>query len=148
MAVLLWDAQQCDLRQPVSFTMPTSIFIAKLLGPVFALVGIALLRRPQAFRSILEDFLRSPALVYLAGFLGLLAGLAIVLTHNVWVFDWPVIITLIGWVTIVRAVITFVLPEQIGTLGSVVLKHRAIFTVAGIVNLLLGLALSYFGYST
>jgi hypothetical protein len=57
------------------------------------------------FRSILQDLMRSQALLYLAGFLGLLAGLALVLTHNVWVLDWQLIITLIGWVAIVRAVV-------------------------------------------
>ena len=126
--------------------MPTSIFIAKLLGPVFALVGIALLVRPQTLRAVLKDFLRSPALLYLAGFLGLLAGLAIVLTHNVWAFDWRVIITLIGWMTIARGVITIFLPERFGALGSAIHKHRGVFTAAGLANLLLGLVLSYFGY--
>ena len=54
--------------------MSASIFIAKLLGPVFGLVGIALLVKLEMFRSILQDLMRSQALLYLAGFLGLLAG--------------------------------------------------------------------------
>ena len=63
--------------------MQTSIFIAKLLGPIFLIVGSALLTKPDAFRVLLQEFIESRVLIYLAGFLGLLGGLALLLTHNV-----------------------------------------------------------------
>jgi uncharacterized membrane protein len=128
--------------------MSASIFIAQLLGPVFVIVGIALMLREQTFRAILQDFIRSPALVYLAGFLGLIGGLALVLTHNVWASDWHVIITLIGWVAIVRAVVTIFAPQRIVALGSKLLEHRRIFFGAAVVDLIIGIVLSYFGYVT
>lgn len=126
--------------------MAASLFIAKLLGPLFILVGIALPLKTETFRGILQEFVRSPALLYLAGFFGLLGGLALVLTHNVWVFDWRVIITLIGWLTIVRAVVTIFWPQRIAAIGSAMLDHGGVFVIAGAVDLLLGLVLSYFGY--
>ena len=126
--------------------MPTSIFIAKLLGPIFVLVGIALLTRTQSFRAILEQFIRSEILLYLAGFFGLLGGLALVLTHNVWIFDWRLIITVIGWITIARAVATILRPQWITTLGYKFLERRAIFVGAAVTNVAIGLVLSYFGY--
>jgi len=58
------------------------------------------------FRAILPEFIRSPTLLYLAGFLRLFGGLALVLTHNIWVLDWRLIIALVGWVNIVRVVVT------------------------------------------
>jgi uncharacterized membrane protein len=126
--------------------MPTSIFIAKLLGPVFVIVGVALPLRAQAFRTILQEFIRSPSLLYFAGFFGLLGGLALVLTHNVWVLNWRLIITLIGWVTIVRAVVTILRPQIIVTIGSKLLRRRDIFFGAAALNVVIGLVLSYFGY--
>jgi len=124
----------------------TSVFIAKLLGPVFAAVGLALLLRAEHFRAILSDFLHSPALHYLAGFLGLLSGLALILTHNVWVFDWRLIITLIGWLVLIRAVITIFWPDRIVALGEAMLRYHGALRYAAAVNLILGLLLSYFGY--
>ena len=126
--------------------MQTSIFIARLLGPMFVVVGVALLLKPQMFRTMLPEFIRSPTLLYLAGFIGLLAGLALVLTHNVWLLDWRLIITLIGWIAIVRAVLTILAPQQIVAFGSKVLAHRGLFLAIGVVNLCVGLVLSYFGY--
>ena len=46
-----------------------------------------------------EEFLNSHALIYLAGIITLTAGLAIVLTHNVWAADWRILITVLGWLT-------------------------------------------------
>jgi len=127
--------------------MQTSVFLARLLGPIFALVGVALLFKAKAFRALLQGFIESPVLIYLAGFLGLLGGLALVLAHNVWALDWPLIITLLGWATLVRAVVTIFLPEQIISIGAKLLKHRATFPIAGAIDLAIGLVLSYFGYS-
>ncbi len=41
-------------------------------------------------RDMAADFLEHRGLIFLAGILTLLGGLAIVLTHNVWVCGWPV----------------------------------------------------------
>lgn len=130
----------------LSANMAASVFIARLLGPVFLVVGVALLLKPQAFRTILQEFLRSPTLLYLAGFIGLLAGLALLLTHNLWVPDWRLIITLIGWITLIRALITILLPQWIVAMGNMLLEHRGTFFGAGLANLIIGLVLSYFGY--
>jgi hypothetical protein len=127
--------------------MAASLFIAKLLGPLFILVGIALLLKLEMFCTILQEFIGSPALLYLAGFFGLLGGLALVLTQNVWVFDWRIIITLIGWLTIVRAVVTILWPQRIVAIGSAILNLRGVVMgAAAVTDLLVGLVLSYFGY--
>jgi len=126
--------------------MSTSIFITKLLGPMFIVVGIALLLKAQMFRKILRELIASPVWLYFAGFLGLRAGMALVLTHNVWAPDWRLIITLIGWITIVRAVISIFQPEWIARAASAILERRAIFVGAAVADLIIGLALSYFGY--
>ncbi len=127
--------------------MPTSIFIAKLLGPIFMLVGLALPPKVQMFRTILQEFIQSAALLYLAGFFGLLGGLALILTHNVWVLDWRLIITLIGWITVVRAMITILQPEWIVMAGTAILRHQSILLSAAVANLIVGMVLSYFGYA-
>lgn len=126
--------------------MLTSVFIARLLGPIFVVVGAALLCRAQMFRGILQEFIRSAALLYLAGFFGLLAGVALVLTHNVWDLDWRLIITLVGWITIARALISIFQPAWIVTVGTKILDNHGIFIGAAVTNLMLGLFLSYFGY--
>ena len=49
------------------------------------------------------EFIGSRALIYVAGVLAFMPALALVLAHNVWVADWRVLITLIGWFALITA---------------------------------------------
>ena len=40
------------------------------------------------------------------------AGLAVVLTHNVWVADWPVLITILGWLTAIAGAFRLLAPQD------------------------------------
>jgi hypothetical protein len=124
--------------------MQASIFLAQLLGPAAIVLALAVLFKPKRMEAALKEVLGSPALLFEIGFLSLLAGLALVLTHNIWVLDWRLLITLLGWVTIVRAVITIFQPEWFVVVATHIFARREI---AGVINLIIGLVLSYFGYT-
>src|SRR5260221_739791 len=76
--------------------MQRSIFLAKLIGPLLAAIGVALIFNADTFRTMAAEFLKSYSLIYLAGLLALTAGLAIVNTHNEWTGDWRVGVTILG----------------------------------------------------
>jgi hypothetical protein len=126
--------------------METSIFLARLLGPAFIVVGAGLLVNRDNSRALAREFLDSPALIYLAGLIALALGLSIVLTHNVWEFRWPVVITLFGWVSLVAGVLRIVFPGVVTRMGANVVESEAWVPVTVVVYLLLGAWLSYAGY--
>src|SRR5215470_19007765 len=113
-----------------SFLMPTSIFLAKLIGPIALAIGIGVLINRDTYRKLAEEFLSSYALIYLAGILAMTAGLAIVLNHNIWALEWRVIITLIGWLATLGGVMRIVFP----------------LCVAAAVWIAIGIALCILGY--
>src|SRR6266480_4997417 len=61
--------------------MSTSIFIARLIGPVMLVIGLAVLTNQRAFREMADEFLASRALLFLSGLIIMPVGLAIVLTQ-------------------------------------------------------------------
>jgi hypothetical protein len=66
--------------------------IARIVGPTLIAIAIT-----EAIN--IGHFAGNPApVVYLNGTLLFVAGLAIVQAHNRWVRDWPVLLTLTGWV--------------------------------------------------
>ena len=93
-----------------------------------------------------DEFLRSRALIYLSGLLLMTAGLAIVLTHNVWRADWPVIITLLGWLAAIGGAVRIVVPQGTERVGRAMLKSKFGLTIAGAVWLAVGAILCLFGY--
>jgi hypothetical protein len=127
--------------------MQRSIYLAKLIGPVFVTMGVGMLLNAPIFRILAEQFLSSYALIFLAGLLTLSAGIALVLAHNVWVGDWRLIITLIGWLSVIGGMFRIVAPNLVVRIGGAAIGHGAVFMVAGFAVLVLGGVLSYFGYA-
>src|ERR1700681_1263899 len=97
-------------------SIQTSIFLAKVLGPLLLVVGGALLVNRKDLDALAQELLRSRLLLFLFGLIDLAIGLAIVLTHNVWVADWRVIITLLRLLLMVRGAIRMLIPDHVKTL--------------------------------
>ena len=127
-------------------TLSTSVFLAKLIGPLGLAIAIGLLVNAAGYRAMAEEFLTSRALTFLAGVITLPAGLALVLTHNVWAADWRVVITLIGWLLIVSGIIRIVAPQQALAWGRAAARNPVTFKIGAAIWLLIGALFCYFGY--
>jgi hypothetical protein len=126
--------------------MQASIFLARLLGPALLIVGIGVLLNQSYYRAMTTQFVASKPLFYLAAVIGVVAGLAIVLVHNVWTADWRVLITLLGWINLLRGAATILLPEQSYAFGGRMIAGKHMPMAAGVIAALIGATLSYFGY--
>ncbi|MCX6808012.1 MAG: hypothetical protein NTZ80_04450, partial [Patescibacteria group bacterium] len=79
-------------------------FLAQLSGPVFLVVGLALLVNVSAFLKVAADAEKDDLENYLASIMLMVAGLAIVLYHNVWTDAPEVIISLLGWACLIKGI--------------------------------------------
>jgi hypothetical protein len=86
-------------------TIAQSRFFARLLGPSAIALAVT-----EALNSHIFA-MSSPPVVYLNGTLMFIGGVAIVLNHNVWRLQWPILITLIGWQTAFVGLFRMVKPE-------------------------------------
>jgi hypothetical protein len=126
--------------------MATSIFLARLIGPVCLVIGVALLVNGEGFRAMLFEFIDSPALIFLSGIITMVAGLAIVVTHNLWVPDWRALITVIGWLGTIGGAIRIVVPQQTIELGRTMLTNIYTLPIVMGFYFVIGALLTYFGY--
>jgi hypothetical protein len=126
--------------------MPTSLFLAKLIGPLFLAVGVGLIANAAVYKKLAEEFLASHALIYLSGLLTMTAGMAIILSHNVWALDWRVLITLLGWLAAIGGAVRIVMPQGTQKFGRKFLKHPQGMIIAAAIWLAVGAVLCFFGY--
>jgi hypothetical protein len=47
------------------------------------------------------------------GYITFLLGLATVVAHNVWVADWPVAVTILGWVSLFKGIEKIGFPDRV-----------------------------------
>jgi hypothetical protein len=88
-----------------------SVFLAQLIGTYLALVFLGMLLHHQRLKRTFTETMSNQPLLNFTGVMGILLGLLVVLTHNVWISDWPVLITLVGWVTLIQGVLRMFFPD-------------------------------------
>ena len=125
--------------------MDTSLLIARFLGPVLLAAAILLVARPRVALEMAQDFLQSPALIFLSGVLAMVAGLAIVTTHAVWT-GWPILITLFGWALTLGGAVRMIAPDIVTRIGAAMLKGTLRTRIAGAVWAAVALWLCHAGY--
>jgi hypothetical protein len=123
-----------------------SLFLARLIGPVVLAVAIGVLANGAVYRGLSEEFVRSPALIYITGILGMSVGVAILLNHNVWAADWRVLITIFGWLAAIGGAQRIIWPQATEIAVRWFLTNPTSLVVAGIIWLVIGAALCFYGY--
>jgi hypothetical protein len=130
--------------------MTTSTLIARLMGPVLLAIGIGVALglgvEGDTSSALMKEFIGSKALIYITGLLALVAGLAIVNAHNLWEPDWRVIITILGWLAIVRGVASILFPANVQAMGDHMLASSVGLLAAAAITVALGAVLTFMGY--
>lgn len=90
----------------------TDAQIFQILGIVYLAVGIGVLINPSFYRNLLAALSEHPPAVYLSGLISLGIGFLLVTFHNIWTADdWTVIITILGWVALIKGVLLVITPN-------------------------------------
>ncbi len=119
-------------------------YLAKLLGFYSIVVALAMITHKQATVEMVTGLLNSQAAVFAVGLIGIVAGLALILGHNVWSGGaLPVVVTLIGWWSLIKGLLCLFLPQGMlaGSIGGP--RYEQLFYVSPAISLALGLYLVY-----
>lgn len=102
--------------------MDVSIFLAKFWGWYLLIFFVVLSFNPTRIKQIFSD-LKDQKFAILAAFLAIIIGLLTVLFHNIWEADWRIIITALGWLSLLFGLSLFGFPSVVGPwLGYVNVK--------------------------
>lgn len=88
------------------------------MGYLIGLVGISVLLRTQSWINVLNAVCswKKQTLVtftLLCSFLYLPMGMAIVLVHNEWIWSSSVIVTILGWIILMKMLVFLFFPEKV-----------------------------------
>lgn len=126
--------------------MELSYFLGQLLGSTLVLFAVAGLVRPAIITNAIRDFDHDAFTSLSWGITAISAGVALVLTHNIWDGSWRVLVTVIGWGAVIKGFIYLIAPQQLIGLGRWVYQNaqwtRAVLTVL----LIMGAYLAYKGF--
>jgi len=126
--------------------METSVFIAKIFGLCYLIIGISFILNRKILQQVIEEFSKSVAALFYGGIVALVVGIVIILTHNVWVANWRVIITIIGWLGLIKGIWITVFPDSAAKLMKLYQGNERLLTFQAVFVLVFGITLTYFGF--
>jgi len=124
--------------------MDLSIFLARLLGIYLLITAVELLVRRHELEGAVKDFASSKGLLIFSGSLSLLLGIAIVIAHPIYTFNWQGFITLVGYLLIIRGIIRFSFPSHLQKKMAASFHRR--YWVVFFILAIVGIFLTYSGF--
>ena len=123
--------------------MDKAIWLAGVFGPFFTIWGLWMLLYSENLIKVMTSIKSTPGAFYLMGMLNLLLGLFIVNMYNVWMWHPAVLVTLLGWVLLIRGVLALFVPQLL--IKYTMTSHKGMRAI-GLIPLVWGLALWWFAF--
>ena len=126
--------------------MDSTDFMIKLLGVYFLVIGVGIFSNRDLFKGIVREFTKKTTGAGFRGFAGvvnLIVGLLIVLNHNVWEDVPTIIVSLTGWIALLKGAGYIVLPNF--SVKAVEIWGER-YAVAGFLSIVIGAYLIFLGF--
>lgn len=123
-----------------------SHILAQIVGFYFVLVSLGTLLHKQRYRKGAIDLLGVQSLVAFTENLNLLFGIIILVIHHVWILDWPILITIIGWILVIRGLIATYFPIPFMNYSKFLLDKKG-FIFKAWLTLVIGVILLWCGFT-
>ncbi len=127
--------------------MATSKSIAALIGPTLVAGAAAVLLNLGAWPALVEQAFNDPALIFVSGFPLFVAGLAIVRAHNRCEEGWPVVVTVVGWLSLLGGLTRILFSTRLAPIAVAAVHTTGVLPGVATVLLVAGAFLSFKGYS-
>lgn len=126
--------------------MNISIFLSQVLGIYLVFISIAFVMREEKLQNLMLNILSNSELMLISGFIALILGILLVVAHNVWVMDWRVIITLIGWLALFKGASIILYSDWVMRMSQQWMDNKVVYFGTFLFVFLIGSILIYFGY--
>ncbi len=119
---------------------------AKALGPFLILFGLGVGARADVMWALLPAYFQDNALVFVSAAFGLAIGCAMVAAHHHFGSLPALIVTLFGWVTLIRCALLLFAPQIVSSLASMAMHVPGLPIIPATVAVLIGVYLSFVGW--
>lgn len=121
--------------------MEISIYLARFWGSLFMILGLGSVLAKFLGRVI--QYTEDGTVTISTGYITFLLGLVTVTLHNIWVADWRVAITILGWITLLKGIEKIVFPDRVNKKAQMFKGQQILW---GFVILLIGAVYFWLGF--
>ncbi|WP_392537515.1 hypothetical protein [Legionella sp. 227] len=118
-------------------------FLAAVLGWYLVIVSLLLLIRREIVVTAMRELMGQRAVMLVVGIITLIIGLLMVISHNVWLMGWPVIVTIFAWLILIGGLFRLYCPDTVYKIWNKVIDKSGLLITTGVISLIIGLFLLY-----
>jgi hypothetical protein len=126
--------------------METSYLLARVIGPYLMIAGIGLFISRKQYLELVDEFPQNKALTIAIGAISLMAGLLMLQFHNIWTANWPILITVFGWIVTLKGATALLFPNALLGMSKTYRNNDRLLNINTAITILFGAALCYMGY--
>ncbi len=123
--------------------MQNAMWLASIFGPFMTIIGLWMLLYVENLTKVWSAIKNNPAAFYYGSVVNFLIGLTILTQYDMWSWDAFVLVTLLGWVMVIRGIMGLFLPQL---LLKMMMSNPSFVKVMGVIPLVWGLALCWLAY--
>ena len=120
--------------------------ILQLLGLIYITFGLGAIINKTHYRNLMAEAPRNLLYMLLSGMLAFIIGFLIVRYHNTWTCTWSVLVTIIGWLSLIKGILIIVTPQTMIRLTQAIFNHTKNILIPALLILLLGILLALLGF--
>lgn len=123
-----------------------TLFLAQVLGWYLVVFSLLLILKQKQLLPVIADVLEHKGMFFILALFTLIIGLLLVLSHNIWVLAWPVVITVLCWLILVSGLFRLFFLETAMSAAKSMISHPRRVYVMGAIFLIIGLFLLMHAY--
>ncbi|WP_204807428.1 hypothetical protein [Mycobacterium riyadhense] len=127
-------------------TQATTRMFARVIGPFVAIVTATAIARASAMRTMLSDFRANSVWPWVTGAFVLLSGLVVVTLHQHWRDVPAIIVSVLGWLTVLKGFFLMALPQTYLAFASTAVDALTWWRTGFVAMTLVGLYLTFVGW--
>ena len=120
--------------------MNISIVLAQIFGITLIVLGLSMIFNKKETTLVIEELVEKKSSMWLAGFITLILGTVYVSLNNIWTSGLPLVITILGWLTLIKGASILIFPNLTTHYYKKVNKE-SIFVFSGVIVFFLGIIL-------
>jgi hypothetical protein len=120
-----------------------AMWLASIFGPLLVILGLWKLLYSDNLMKVMAGIKNSAGILYYSSVFNLLVGFTILSQYDLWGWNALVLVTLLGWVMVIRGIMGLFVPQL---LMDLLMGNPNFTRICGIIPLVWGLALSWVGF--
>ncbi|MBT6843213.1 MAG: hypothetical protein HOA17_05380 [Candidatus Melainabacteria bacterium] len=124
-----------------------TLYLFKVIGLYFLIIGLSVLINPKIYKQLIKELSGPSSLLkFVFGFIALVIGILMVTAHNSWNNFAEILVSLYGWISLIKGATLLTMPEIYRKLISK-LHNDQYLNYTGIFYLVLGLYITYSSFA-